>query len=207
MNVIQRIWKDPVGANVIAGLILLAAGWASATLSGLSWDHPVRIQLWLLVIWGVLSGVAMLYTIRALATFKPKLMIGELEIEFSQAEKKFVAERLSEQLELRYDFVTRPGESPRTGQAVWQVKYIEALRLLGPKLLAGADEVSVKNYLDQAIKDGSAGKLNSVHVVAADFQSMKVRLEDIGVITLTPNQGKMQWALTSEALRLLPKLH
>jgi hypothetical protein len=56
------------------------------------------------------------------------------------------------------------------------------------------------------LKDEFARKLDIVHVLDADFQSMKVRLEDMGVITLTPNQGKMRWGLTSEALQILPKL-
>jgi hypothetical protein len=142
MSVIQRIWKGSVGANVIAGLILLAAGSAWASLVGLSWNHPVSIQLWGVVVWGVLSAVAVLYIARD--------AIGKnTDKEQSQTaprptQNKLVIERLSNQLRIRYDFVARPGEPKRTGQAVWEESYLEVVRILGPKLMAGAEEASVQ---------------------------------------------------------------
>ncbi|MEX3948289.1 hypothetical protein AB4Y40_11125 [Paraburkholderia sp. EG287B] len=221
MDVIQRIWKDSVLSNaigsVIGGLILLAISAIWAALSGLSWSHPVSIPLWLVVVWGVLSAVAALFIVRSATTKRPSSTpssrptsaapLAPVSRVEPKVEKKIVIERLSEHFKLRYDFVARIGEVPRTGQAVWQEKYLEAYRLLGPVLMAGAAESTVKDYLDQAIKDGSAGRLSVVHVVMADFHSMKIRLVDIGVITLTPKGGQPWWELTSEASRLLPQLH
>ncbi|WP_109477922.1 hypothetical protein [Paraburkholderia sp. C35] len=207
MSVIQRVWKDSVGANVIAGLILLATTSAGAALSGLKWNQPVNVPLWLLAIWVVLSALAALYIVRT-ATAKPATISGDppKPVKSSAPQKKISIERMSEQLKLRYDFVARPGEIKLVGQDVWRGNYLELFRILGPMLMAGADELAVKRYLDKALKDESAGRLNSVHVLDADFQSLKVKLHDFGAITLTPDQGKMQWALTSGGHEILPSL-
>ncbi|HEX7931716.1 MAG TPA: hypothetical protein VF573_01360 [Paraburkholderia sp.] len=205
MDVIQRIWKDPVGANVIAGVILLAIGAAWAALSGLSLDHPVSIQLWILVIWGVLSAVAALYIVRT-ATAKPAPNVKPPQSARPSKENKIVIERLTKPLKIRFIFVTAPGYGTSSGQREWEHDYLEMFRMLGPKLMAGAEEAVVKRYLDRILLDGSEGKYMSLHVLDEDFHSLKVKLKDLGLITLMPVGKDMQWELTAEANELLPKL-
>ena len=204
MNVIQRMWKDQVGSNVIAGIILLAIGAAWAFLSGLRWNHPVSIPLWLVVIWGALSAFAALYIVRA--ALDRRKINEPPQLARRSKENKIVIERLSNELKIRFKFTSGPDYAVRSGHFVWQETYLAMFRLLGPKLMAGAEEAEVKRYLDHTLKEEFSGKYDSLYVFDTDFQSMKVKLQDLGLVNLTPTQGKMHWALTAGAHEMLPKL-
>ncbi|WP_250534362.1 hypothetical protein [Caballeronia sp. AZ10_KS36] len=221
MSFIQKLWLDSLSKTIstlaaAAILAVLAAAWGYVT--KVQWTSTVEMPLWRVVVWALFTLLCVVWIALA-ATFGVKNAIvrpveAEVPVPESAANAQpestspFSEVALDSPLRLRFRYFKprQPfSDAPTSGDKQWDGTFLAAFKLIGPKLRMEPVERDVLRAFNKAL----AVELDyeAVHVVDNDFQAMKIRLENFGVIYFDKQSKQLHWCLTDNGVKLLSKLH
>ncbi|REG57619.1 uncharacterized protein DUF4062 [Paraburkholderia sp. BL6669N2] len=123
----------------------------------------------------------------------------------SAANGTFSKSALDSVLELHLTCKTVRGSRLQERTVTWTNSYIHVFSLLAAKLLEEPSDSNVRGYLRHLLQTELAEA--SVEVDERDFQSMKLKLVALGVISLQKASSHLLWILTANGKALMMKMH